>query len=125
MGRDLELALDVFNLAPLTAADVESRIRCRPRRRREFAGGSFQEELIGAAQTDCFRVTRTRLAGPVVKDENSAVVAIVISGNVILDVGGRRHRFRACEKFFLPAALGPVKFIPESQAEILECFPPA
>ena len=126
MNRDVDFALTVFNLAPLNAADIEARIRCRPRRIRDLGPGSFQDELIGAAQTDCFRVAKTRLAGPVVKDETSSAIAIVTSGAVMAEAGGENHRLDTYEKLFLPAGLGPIKLSPVSgAAEILECFPPA
>lgn len=126
MNRDIDFALTVFNLAPLTPAVLDARIRCRPRRLRELGPGSWQDELIGPGQTDCFRVARTTISGPVVKDETSAVIAIVTRGAVIVEVGGERHRIDIYEKCFLPAGIGPILFTPcDSSAEILECFPPA
>jgi len=126
MGRDVDFALRVFNFAPLDAAALARRVRCTPRRIRELGTDSWQEELIGPAQTDCFRVVRTRLGGPVVKDETSAAIAIVTSGAVTADVGGERHRLDTYEKCFLPAGLGPVHLTPlGGAAELLECFPPA
>ncbi len=125
MNRDIDFALTVFNFAPLTAVDLDARVRCRPRRLREFGSGSFQDELIGPAQTDCFRVRKTHLSGPIVKDESTFAVAIVTAGNVTAEVGGETHRLRCFDKVFLPAGLGAVKFTPESHAEILECLPPA
>lgn len=125
MGRDLDFALSVFNLAPLGASEVESRIRCRPRRLRELGPGSWQEELIGPVQTDCFRVARTRVGAPLFKDENSSVIAIVTAGAVTAEVGGETHRLRTFDKVFLPAGLGGVKLTPTPLAEILECYPPA
>ena len=83
-----------------------------------------QDELIGATQTDCFRVYRTTFRDSVVKDENSAVIAIVTRGAVTVSVGGCSHRLATYDKFFLPAQLGPVTFTPEPNAEILECLPP-
>lgn len=125
MNRDVDFALSVFNLAPLTPVDLEGRVRCRARRVRDLGPGSFQEDLIGPEQTDCFRVARTHLAGPVVKDETGAVIAIVTRGDLIVEVGGERHPLHTYEKFFLPAEIGPVKFIPTGgDAEILECRPP-
>jgi len=59
------------------------------------------------------------------KDENSFVIAIVTRGAVMAEVGGEAHRLRTFDKVFLPAGLGPVKLTPESEAELLECFPPA
>ena len=126
MNRDVDFALTVFNFLPLTPAVLGSQVRCRPRLLRELGPGSRQEELIGPAQTDCFRVARTRLAAPVVKDETSAVIAIVTRGGVIADVGGERHRLETYDKFFLPAGIGPVTFTPTgNDTELLECFPPA
>jgi mannose-6-phosphate isomerase len=126
MGRDVDFALTVFNLSPLTPADLETRVRCRARLLRDFGGGSIQEELVGPAQTDCFRVVRTRLKGPVVKDENAGVIAIVTRGRVMVAAGGESHRLTTFQKFFLPAGLGPVKLDPlQGDAELLECFPPA
>lgn len=126
MNRDVDFALTVFNLTPLTWPEIETRIRCHPRRLRELGPGSHQDELIGPAQTDCFRVARTHLAAPVVKDETSGVIAIVTSGAVMAEVGGASHRLYTYEKYFLPAGIGPVKLSPvHGSAEILECFPPA
>ncbi|MDO8544261.1 MAG: phosphoheptose isomerase [Opitutaceae bacterium] len=125
MGRDLDFALTIFNFAPLTAAEIAARIRCPPRRLRSLGTASWQDELIGPAQTDCFQVRRTTLGGPVFKDENSAVIAIVTSGAVTAEAGGETHHLRTYDKVFLPAALGPVKFLPAAgHAEILECLPP-
>ena len=126
MNRDVDFALTVFNLAPLTASDVDTRLRCHPRRIRELGAGSFQDELIGRAQTDCFRVARTCIAGPVVKDETSAVIAIVTRGALIAEAGGESRQLDIYEKIFLPAGLGPVKLTPlRGSAEVLECFPPS
>ena len=126
MGRDVDFALSVFNFAPLDRAALATRVRCTPRRIRELGADSWQEELIGPAQTDCFRVVRTRLAGPVVKDETSATIAIVTSGAVTAEVGGESHRLATYDKCFLPAGLGPVHLTPiGGVAELLECFPPA
>ncbi len=125
MERGLDFCLDVFNLAPLTAADLEARVRCRPRRLRELGPGSWQDELIGAAQTDRFRVTKTHLAGPVVKDETTCAIAIVTAGNVTVETGGETHRLNPYDKVFLPAGLGRATFTPTPTAEILECHPPA
>ena len=126
MGRGLEFCLDVFNFAPLTAGELEVRVRCRPRRLRALGPSSYQDELIGANQTDCFRVLKSSLDATVVKDETSAVVAIVTAGSVMAEVGGETHPLRTYEKFFLPGGLGPVRFTPApGGCEILECLPPA
>lgn len=126
MNRGVDFALTVFNFAPLTAADLATRVRCQPRRLRELGPGSFQDELIGAGRTDCFRVRKTHLAAPVVKDETTFAIAIVTRGSVTAEVGGEVHRLGTYDKVFLPAGLGPVRFTPApGGCEILECLPPA
>jgi mannose-6-phosphate isomerase len=125
MGRDLDFALRVFDLTPLTAEDIDRRVRCHPRKIREFCPGSWHDALIGPAQTDCFRVTKSYLSSPVVKDENSCSIVIVTKGCVTAAVGQERLHLRQYEKIFLPACLGPVHYTPEPHAEILECVPPS
>jgi mannose-6-phosphate isomerase len=126
MNRDVDFALTVFNFSSLSPLALEQRIRCRPRRLQTWGVNSYQEELIGLPQTDCFRVARTHLEMPVVKDENGGVIAIVTRGIVTAQAGGESHRLDIYEKFFVPAGLGPVKLTPTGgSAEILECFPPA
>jgi mannose-6-phosphate isomerase len=126
MNRGVDFALTVFNFTPLTPVEMDTRVRCRPRRIRDLGPDSFQEELVGPAQTDCFRVLRSRVAAPLVKDETTGVIAIVTSGALMAEAGGESHRLDTYEKFFLPAGIGPVKFTPlHGPAELLECFPPA
>lgn len=126
MNRDVDFALAVFNLAPLTPVELATRVRCQPRRIRDLGPGSYQDELIGLTQTDCFRVTKAHLAAPLVKAENGSAVAIVTSGAVEIEAGGERHQLDIYKKFFLPAGIGPLKLTPlRGPAELLECFPPA
>ena len=124
MGRDVDFALSVFNFAPLPAATIDLRVRCTPRRLRPLGPDCYQDELIGANQTDCFRVRQSTLRTTVVKDETSAVIAIVTRGRVTVSAGGLSHRLQTYQKFFLPAGIGPVTFTPEPEAELLECLPP-
>lgn len=124
MNRDVDFGLTVFNFEPLPPSELDRRVRCQPRRIRNLGAQSWQDELIGAAQTDCFRVTKTHLAEPVVKDETAATIAIVTAGSVTAEVSGEAHALRTYDKIFLPAGLGPVKLTPHPTAEILECHPP-
>lgn len=126
MGRGLDLALRVFNLAPLGPDELDTRIRCTPRLRRDLGAGSIQEELIGPDRTDCFQVRRTLLRATAVKQEEAPVIAIVTAGAVLAEAGGETHRLDTFAKCFLPARLGPVRLTPlTGTAEILECLPPA
>lgn len=125
MDRGIDFALTVFDLAPLTADDIERRVRCRPRRVRDFEGGSWQDELIGPAQTDCFSVAKTHLHSPVLREDDRPAIAIVTAGAVRTEIAGRIHLINSYQKVFLPAGLGRVRFTPVGEAaEMLECFPP-
>src|SRR5204862_7139191 len=46
MNRDVDFALTLFDLSPLTSSDIETRVRCRARRIRDWGPGSWQAELI-------------------------------------------------------------------------------
>jgi len=126
MGRDLDFSLTAFNLEPLTLAEVDVRVRCQPRRQRALGPGSSQDALIGPAQTDCFRVNKTHLEGPVIRDDGVFTIAIVTAGTVRFEAGGEIHQLETYDKVLLPAGLGPVKLTPVAgAADILECLPPA
>jgi mannose-6-phosphate isomerase len=125
MGRDLDFALSVFNFAPLRAEDLRLRVRCTPRRLRPLGPDSYQDELIGANQTDCFRVRKSYLRTSLIKEEGEAAIAIITHGAVRVSAGGLCHRLRTYDKFFLPAGIGPVSYAPEPECEMLECLPPA
>jgi mannose-6-phosphate isomerase len=125
MGRDLELCLDVFDLAPRPLERVDRENRLAPRRLRELGLGSWQEELIGPAHTPCFRVRRSLLADAVEKTESEPAIVIVTSGACTLAAGGGTHALRFGDKVFLPAGLGPVSLRPSpGGCALLECLPP-
>jgi mannose-6-phosphate isomerase len=126
MDRGLDFALTVFNFTPLTSAALAIRVRCTPRRLRALGPSSHQDELIGLNQTDCFRVLKSSLNGPVLKDETADVITILTRGAVTAEVGGEVHHFRTYDKFLLPAGLGPVRYTPApGGCELLECLPPS
>lgn len=126
MDRGLDFALTVFDFTPLTAADLDTRVRCAARRLRTLGPSSHQDELIGPDRTDCFRVLKSTLGEPVTKAEPGPVITIVTRGSVQASVGGEDHLFRAGDKFFLPAALGPVRLTPgPGGCDLLECLPPS
>src|SRR5258708_30029981 len=96
-------------------------------RRIGVLGTSFsQDELTAPNQTDCFRVLKSSLDIAVVKDETTAVIAIVTARAVTAEVGREIYPLRTYEKNSLPARLGPVRFTPASSGcELLGCLPPA
>lgn len=124
MGRDLDFCLDVFDLSPWSLPRVGVEAACPPKRRRALGPDSWQDDLIAADRTPCFRVRRTRLGGEAIKQETGFHIGIVTAGAVTISAAGEHHHLARYEKFFVPAGLGALHYAPEGTAEILECYPP-
>jgi mannose-6-phosphate isomerase class I len=127
MNRGIDFALTVFDLAPLDSAAIETRVRCHPRRIADHGGGSYTEELIGPAQTDCFRVTRTSLAGAVERLTGAFSIAIVTEGRIRATTpNGQTVELNCYDRVLIPAGLGALTWEPLTPAAaILECHPPS
>ncbi len=127
MGRDVDFALDMIDARQRPLAEIERDYRCLPRREADLGHGSYTDLLIGSDKTPCFRVKKTTLCGPVTRPApGNFHIGIVTSGACTVAVGGETLHLRRFEKYFLPAALGPVHFAPvDGPVEILECHPPA
>jgi mannose-6-phosphate isomerase len=124
MGRGLDFCLDIFDLSAWPDSRLALESRCPPKRRRALGPDSWQDDLVDAGRTPCFRIRRTRLGGNVIKEEQGFHIGIVTAGAATITVAGESHRLRRHEKFFAPAGLGPLHYTPEGTAEILECYPP-
>jgi mannose-6-phosphate isomerase len=127
MNRGIEFALTIFDFAPLDRAAIDARVRCHPRLLAEYGGGSCTEELIGSAQTDCFRVTRTTLTSPVMRPGGSFSTAIVTEGRVRAETpGGGPVELNRYDRVLIPAGLNGLTWYPLTPAAVvLECHPPA
>lgn len=126
LGRDVDFALTVFNLAPLAPTELDRRVRCRPRRLRDLGPQSWEDELIGPGQTDCFQVTKLHLGETIVRRETRPAIGIVTTGTLLAETPRGAHPLRTFDKVFLPAGLGPARLTPSGgPAELLQCFPPA
>jgi len=124
MGRGLDFCLDVFDFSAWPSSRLAVEAACPAKRRRALGPDSWQDDLVDAARTSCFRVRRTRLGGAIVKQEKDFHIGIVTAGAVTLSVGGETHYLRRYDKFFVPAGLEGLHYAPEGTAEILECYPP-
>lgn len=125
MNRGLEFCLDVFDYSAWPASRLLTEAACPPRRRRALGPDSYQDNLIGPERTPCFQVRQSHYRGASAKTEDSCYIGIVTTGSCTLQAGGETHRLGPCDKFFVPAGLGPVAITPAPTASILECYPPA
>jgi mannose-6-phosphate isomerase len=123
MGRGLDFGLSLINFNRYPRETIERDYRCRPRTARDLGAGSRQDELIGPAQTPCFRVCKTQLAAPAIKQEFSFHIGILTAGACAITVGGETHHLHRYDKFFCPAGL-TLHYAPAPDCAILECLPP-
>lgn len=124
MGRDVDFGLSIIDRTERPLAEIGKHSRCQPRRIRDLGEGSWQEELIGPGQTSCFRVLRSHIRGPIEKHENEFHIIIATKGSFTVSNAAGGHRIGTFEKFLVPAGLGPIRIEPETQTEIIECYPP-
>ncbi len=121
-GADFGVALTDFTARPRDMIERDN--RCRPRRIRELGKSSWQDELIGPAQTPCFGMRRTRLGEAVWREGDAFYIGIVTQGMVTAEAGGETHVLRTYDRFMVPAGLAGLRLTPAGEAEILECYPP-
>ena len=119
-----DFGLSLINFDRYPRETIERDYRCRPRLARDLGPGSRQDELIGPAQTPCFRVLKTHLAAAATKHEVGFHIGIITAGACAITVGGESHHLRRYDKFFCPAGL-TLHYAPAPACEILECLPPA
>lgn len=124
MGRDLDFALSFLDGAAYPLHHGLSAFRCGVSDRHRLGPGAVRETLIGPERCDCFRVCRTRLDQPVKVTPRECAVVIVAAGTLRVRVAGRLHTLRRYEKFFLPAGIGTIEYLPDPGTELLECCPP-
>lgn len=125
MNRGLDFCLDIFDFSAWTPDRIASGAACPPSEIRPLGPGSREELLIGPARTPCFEVRRLVLHDPIIRDENLFRIGIVTGGACTLATDRESIRLPRFSKFLLPAGLGPVRILPEPDACILECRPPA
>ena len=125
MGRDVDFCLNIFDFSAWPASRVATEAACPPKRRRALGPDSWQDDLVDAPRAPCFRLRRSRLGGEIQKQEDGFHLGIVTAGTVVVSTGNERHRLNCHEKFLVPAGLGPLTYLPEGTAEILECYPPS
>lgn len=124
MGRGADFGVALTDFTAYSRETIERDNRCRPRRIRAWGGDSWQDELIGPAQTACFGVRQTHLGGAVVREGGGFYIGIVTKGAVIAEAGGETHALKTYDRFLVPAGLTGLKLTPAGEAEILECCPP-
>ncbi len=124
MSRGIDFGLSMIDFSPLSRERFEAELRCRPSNRVALGADSWQETLIGPAQTPCFIVRQKRITAPVTVCENSFHIGIVTRGSCTVVTNGRQYALDRYARFVHPAGIGPVTYVPHGEATLLECLPP-
>jgi mannose-6-phosphate isomerase len=123
MGRDIEMALDVFNFDPVPAEKIDAEFRCTPKVLFSDEHGNKLEELIGADNTSCFTVKRTSVSDRFKRKEDAFFYGIVTAGGGTFRIGDEVTELKQWERFFCPAGISEFEYQTDSGMSILECYP--
>ena len=123
MGRDIETALDVFNLDPVPPEKVDAEFRCDPKVLFTDDNGNCLEELIGANDTSCFIVKRASVNGRFKRKVDAFYYGIVTDGSGTFRIGDEVMQLNRWDRFFCPAGVSEFEYQTGSGMSILECYP--
>jgi mannose-6-phosphate isomerase len=103
MGLDLETCLEVFDYRAWSVADVRRAFQQSPRKL-VLADAYCEEELIGPAYHEYFRLHRLRGCGNANWPGGELLLLIVINGEANLQCGDQRQSVRSGQTLLLPGA---------------------
>lgn len=110
MGRDPELAMQIFDYQRWSVPEAQQRWRITPQVLHEDAGHR-EELLIGPAQTGCFENRRWVFETSATLQRPSVVeIGLVLEGQGTIEAGGRHLSVSRGSTFLLAAAAKQVKF---------------
>lgn len=121
MGRDIETALDVFNLEPVEDDRIDAVFRCAPKILQSFDSNGRLEELIGYDRTPCFAVRRTIVSGKVVKPVDEEFIGIVTDGAGEVVQDGIATPLKRWDRFFCPCGVGRLQYSSRKTMTVIEC----
>lgn len=123
-GLGFDAMFDCFHYDAHPREEILRRWRIVPKALREEAGGG-EVELIGAPQTDKFRLVKLDVTGQFdLPGEEVFSVLIVLRGTGRLAYGNRRIEVVKADKFFLPARLGNFHIEARERLSLIRCCPP-
>ncbi|HVM49252.1 MAG TPA: class I mannose-6-phosphate isomerase [Candidatus Acidoferrum sp.] len=104
MGLDLDACLEVFDYRALPVPEVRRRLQQVPHTV-NTAGGAQEEELIGAAYHEYFRLHRLRGSGNAAWPGNELMLLLVLNGRGTLSSGADSALVEAGQTWLLPACV--------------------
>ena len=122
MGRDIDTALDVFDLNPVSPARIDEEFRCTPVTLTQQEG-NLLEQLIGPSDTSCFGVKRATTDRRFVREEKSFFFGIVAAGEGRFRIGDDVIFLKQWDRFFCPANVVFFQYESDTGMTVLECYP--
>ena len=122
MGRDIETALDVFNLEPVEDGRIDAVFRCAPKILRTFGSNGRLEELIGYDRTPCFAVRRSIVSGTFEKIIEEGFIGIVTDGEGHVVQDGIPTTLKRWDRFFCPSGVGHLQYSSRKTMTVIECY---
>lgn len=123
LGLPMQDALKCFDYS-LSGSAAEQTGRKTPRLLSQ-QDGVCSEELLGKADTDCFRVRRHRLEAAALTALCAPSVCVVTDGEGTVRCGDFSRQVKKGDYFFLPyAAAGQCRVETGTALELVECLPP-
>lgn len=125
MGRDLDFCLNIFDYSPYDDAAIRRKCRLEARLLAESPAATLAE-LVGPAQTDCFRVHRLQVRAPTpVPGEGNFRLLLVTAGEGVFHTPNAPHPLQPGGRLLLPAGSGScrVEPAPGQTLEFVLCQP--
>lgn len=126
MGRDLDFCLQIFDYHSYSVEEIQTKCRLRERFIRN-TNDVVEEELVGAADTDCFSIRRLRVTGATtLAADNKRIRLVLISGGEgEVHCGKEKWSVRQSSRLLVPAQTPEVRLIPKigTVMEVLICLP--
>ncbi len=125
MGRDLDFCLNIFDYHSYDDTAIRRKCRLEPRLLAESPSARL-EELVGPAQTDCFRVHRLRIhAATPVPGAGNFRLLLVTAGEGVFHAPNAQHPLQPGVRLLLPAGSADCRIepAPGGNLEAVLCLP--
>jgi len=122
MGRDVDFALDMFSLAPVSLSEVQSRWKCEPRVLVENPA-MRREALVDGRVTERFNILRTEVKGRAPWRPVGFTVLLVVDGECTVSTAGEKVALARFDRIVVPHGMDALE-IDADGVVLLECLPP-
>jgi mannose-6-phosphate isomerase len=124
LKKGLDFCLDVFEYGKYSEADVRSKYMFEPQKIRDIGLNSTQYHLIGPETTPCYTIRKSEIKGTAIKSESSFYIGIISHGSCTIRTSDQVLHLKQYDKFFCPHGIGEITIESESEATIVETYPP-